>query len=104
MAAERYTGRSPKSPALHEQACAHVPGGNTRSALYWAPFPLYAKAKPEIWQERAGFTQAYQQFQGAADALRSTAQGGDLAKIRERHRDAAKTCVHCHNSFREKTD
>lgn len=40
-AVQRYAGRNPLSRALHDQACAHMPGGNTRSALYWAPFPLY---------------------------------------------------------------
>ena len=63
-----------------------------------------SKAKPEIWQERAKFMQAYQQFQVAADGLWSTAQGSDVAAIRERHRAAAKTCANCHDSFRERVD
>lgn len=40
-AVRSYAERNPSSRELHEQACAHMPGGNTRSALYWAPFPLY---------------------------------------------------------------
>ena len=40
-AVRRYAERNPQSRALHELACASMPGGNTRSALYWAPFPLY---------------------------------------------------------------
>jgi glutamate-1-semialdehyde 2,1-aminomutase len=40
-AAARYADRNPASRALYEQACAYMPGGNTRSALYWSPFPLY---------------------------------------------------------------
>lgn len=40
-AVQRYADRNPRSRALHERACAYMPGGNTRSALYWAPFPLY---------------------------------------------------------------
>lgn len=38
-----YAARHPQSQALHEAARAVMPGGNTRSALYWAPFPLYVK-------------------------------------------------------------
>lgn len=40
-AIQRYARRNPNSRTLHEQARAWMPGGNTRSALYWAPFPLY---------------------------------------------------------------
>jgi len=36
-----YIGRNPTSQSLHARAHSHMPGGNTRSALYWAPFPLY---------------------------------------------------------------
>ncbi len=36
---ERYTAARPKSAALHAKAKAVMPGGNTRSNLYYAPFP-----------------------------------------------------------------
>jgi len=39
-AEELYAARNPKSRALYEEACAALPGGNTRSALYAEPFPL----------------------------------------------------------------
>jgi glutamate-1-semialdehyde 2,1-aminomutase len=39
-AAEQYRARNPKSAALYEEACAAMPGGNTRSAIYAEPFPL----------------------------------------------------------------
>jgi glutamate-1-semialdehyde 2,1-aminomutase len=39
-AAEVYCGRNPKSLAQYEAACAALPGGNTRSAIYAEPFPL----------------------------------------------------------------
>ena len=32
--------RNPKSRAQYEEACAALPGGNTRSAIYAEPFPL----------------------------------------------------------------
>jgi cytochrome c556 len=63
-----------------------------------------SKAKPEIWQQKGKFAQSYQEFQGAVDALWSTAQGSDVAAIKERHRAAAKTCGNCHDSFRERMD
>lgn len=63
-----------------------------------------AASKRGCWQQRAKFTQSYQEFQSAVDALWSTAQGRDVAAIRERHRAAAKTCGNCHDSFRERMD
>jgi glutamate-1-semialdehyde 2,1-aminomutase len=39
-AEELYTARNPKSRALYDKACAALPGGNTRSAIYAEPFPL----------------------------------------------------------------
>jgi glutamate-1-semialdehyde 2,1-aminomutase len=38
-AQEQYRGRNPKSLAQYEEACAALPGGNTRSAIYIEPFP-----------------------------------------------------------------
>jgi len=35
-----YHARNPKSLAQHRQACAAMPGGNTRSAIHVDPFPL----------------------------------------------------------------
>lgn len=39
-AQEQYRARNPKSLAQYEEACAALPGGNTRSAIYAEPFPL----------------------------------------------------------------
>ena len=39
-AQEQYRARNPGSLAIHEEACAALPGGNTRSAIYAEPFPL----------------------------------------------------------------
>jgi glutamate-1-semialdehyde 2,1-aminomutase len=39
-AREAYVARNPKSLARHVEATAVMPGGNTRSVLYYAPFPL----------------------------------------------------------------
>lgn len=37
--AARYRAATPRSQALHEAACAVLPAGNTRSNLYFAPYP-----------------------------------------------------------------
>lgn len=42
-AREQYLRRNPHSGDLHARACQSMPGGNTRSALYWDPFPLYVE-------------------------------------------------------------
>ncbi|HYZ39741.1 MAG TPA: aspartate aminotransferase family protein [Stellaceae bacterium] len=39
-AEELYRARNPKSFARHQEACAVMPGGNTRSAIHVDPFPL----------------------------------------------------------------
>ncbi|KAI3322195.1 class III aminotransferase [Xylariaceae sp. AK1471] len=36
----RYVAANPLSRAAHETATASLPGGNTRSILHWAPYPL----------------------------------------------------------------
>ncbi len=38
-ARDRYVSRRPRSQALHEQARAVMPGGNTRTVLSYGPFP-----------------------------------------------------------------
>ena len=38
-ARERYSAARPKSAAAHERAKAVMPGGNTRSTLFYSPFP-----------------------------------------------------------------
>jgi glutamate-1-semialdehyde 2,1-aminomutase len=39
-AERRYTERRPRTRELHEQARSVLPGGNTRTVLYHAPFPI----------------------------------------------------------------
>jgi len=40
-AVARYQSRNPVSERLQQQATEVLPGGNTRSVLFYAPFPLY---------------------------------------------------------------
>jgi len=39
-AEERFTSANPKSLLQHERACESLPGGNTRTGMHYAPFPL----------------------------------------------------------------
>ncbi len=39
-AEDLYRARNPKSLAQHRQACASMPGGNTRASIHVDPFPL----------------------------------------------------------------
>jgi len=42
-ARNQYVAARPKSAAIHGEACKHLPGGNTRTVLYYGPFPLRAE-------------------------------------------------------------
>ncbi|MFY0611843.1 MAG: aminotransferase class III-fold pyridoxal phosphate-dependent enzyme [Hyphomicrobiaceae bacterium] len=39
-----YASGRPNTRAIHEQACQHLPGGNTRTVLYHGPFPIRVKS------------------------------------------------------------
>ena len=39
-AKQAYVDRNPRSFARHQDACVAMPGGNTRTTLHNAPFPL----------------------------------------------------------------
>jgi glutamate-1-semialdehyde 2,1-aminomutase len=41
-AVERYTAATETSRELYEQACRYMPGGSTRDAVYFPPYPTYA--------------------------------------------------------------
>jgi glutamate-1-semialdehyde 2,1-aminomutase len=43
-AEERFVQRNPKSLECHQKAVKSLPGGNTRSLLHTAPFPLFMKS------------------------------------------------------------
>ena len=42
-AVESFIARNPKSKDVYEQATQSMPGGNTRSVLFYEPFPLAMK-------------------------------------------------------------
>ena len=39
-AEQQYRAANPKSLAQHREACAAMPGGNTRASIHVDPFPL----------------------------------------------------------------
>ena len=39
-----YATRNPRSERLQHEAAKVMPGGNTRSVLYYAPLPLYMQS------------------------------------------------------------
>jgi glutamate-1-semialdehyde 2,1-aminomutase len=39
-AAQRFTANNPKSKSVYDAACAALPGGNSRTVLFYNPFPL----------------------------------------------------------------
>lgn len=43
-AISRFEQRNPQSKALHEHAVRSLPGGNTRTILHTAPFPISMKS------------------------------------------------------------
>jgi len=48
-AKQRFIDRNPNSKRLFDEACGSLPGGNTRTLLYSAPFPICMK-KGEHYQ------------------------------------------------------
>jgi len=47
----RFTEQNPESAARYANACASMPGGNTRSVLHYSPFPLTMQRGegPRLW-------------------------------------------------------
>ncbi|MCG7854069.1 MAG: aminotransferase class III-fold pyridoxal phosphate-dependent enzyme, partial [Methanosarcinaceae archaeon] len=41
---DRYHAKTPTSKAHHDMACAYLPGGDTRTTCYFAPYPTYMKS------------------------------------------------------------
>lgn len=56
-AKESYLARNPKSLARYVEATAVMPGGNTRSVLFYAPFPLgFARGEGACLEDLDGHT------------------------------------------------
>ena len=59
------------------------------------------EARAEIWQKPEDFAAKTQDFQKAAIAFNTAAQGSDLDSIRSAHADLGKSCKGCHDLYRE---
>lgn len=48
---QRYEETTPGSRALYERACTVMPGGTTRTTVYFSPYPLYLErgSGPYVW-------------------------------------------------------
>lgn len=58
------------------------------------------RAKPDIWQDWDGFTEAAEGFETAAGNLAQAAASGDQAAIAAAFGDLGKSCGGCHRPFR----
>ncbi|MCP4392466.1 MAG: hypothetical protein GY802_29510, partial [Gammaproteobacteria bacterium] len=46
---QRYLQKTPASQEAFKRAARVVPGGNSRQAGYWAPYPLTIKSASGAW-------------------------------------------------------
>jgi cytochrome c556 len=60
------------------------------------------KAKPDVWKEKAKFTEHTDKFQAEASKLAAAAKTGDLAQLKNAFGPAAQTCKACHDAFRNR--
>ena len=82
-AVERYVSANPASAARYEEACRSLPGGNTRTVLFYEPFPL-AMAKGEGARLRDLDGHEYRDFLGEYTAgLYGHSHPRILAEVRE---------------------
>ena len=61
-------------------------------------------AKAEIWQKPDDFAAKARDFEQAALAFRTVAQGNDVAAIQAAQGNLGKSCKACHDLYREKDD
>ena len=54
----RYVAANPESKRRHDAAVAHMPGGNTRTVLFYSPFPAGAERRPGLPASRTSTAMA----------------------------------------------
>lgn len=71
---------------------------------YFTPDSNYppTRAKPEVWQKPAEFTQARQKLQDSTEQLLKAAESGNLEQIRPALKNVEESCKSCHQQFRGK--
>ena len=63
---------------------------------------MKTRALPAIWEDRAGFEKAAQDFIDASAKLASVAKGGDEDAMKAQFAATGKTCKGCHDEYRAK--
>lgn len=61
-----------------------------------------SKAKPEIWQDAAGFKQKLEDLKTSAGKLSIAARSGDVNLFKAAYNSTAQTCKACHDGFRNR--
>lgn len=95
-------GRAPFDAKLAQDNAAVL---ETMSKLPWAAFgdgTEGGKAKPEVWKEKAKFSDHSNQFVAESSKLAAAAKTGDLAQLKAAFGPAAQTCKACHDAFRNR--
>lgn len=95
-------GKAPFDARLAQENAAVL---ETVAKLPWAGFgdgTEGGKAKPEVWKEKAKFTEHADKFQAETTKLVAAAKTGDLAQLKAAFGPASQTCKSCHDAFRNR--
>lgn len=79
---------------LSKEVLNHFPAGSEQGGA--------TKAKPEVWKDSTRFKQLGEASHEETLKLKTSVATGDLAAIRLAYRSTAKSCMACHDSFKEK--
>ena len=96
-------GKAPFDAKVAQENAAVL---ETMAKLPWAAFgdgTEGGKAKPEVWKEKAKFTEHADKFQAESAKLVAAAKTGDLAQLKNAFGPAAQSCKACHDVYREKS-
>lgn len=61
-----------------------------------------SRAKPDIWQDPAGFKSKSDDLQNATSKLVSASKSGDLAAFKAAFSNMSQSCKSCHDSYRNR--
>jgi cytochrome c556 len=80
---------------LHRASQLDLPGGFPKGSDEGD-----TDARPEVWSDGDGFKSQFGNFQQAAAALATAAEGGDLEAIKPKFGEVGKACKGCHDKYR----
>ena len=95
-------GKAPFDAKVAQENAAVL---ETVAKLPWAAFgdgTEGGKAKPEVWKEKAKFTEHADKFLAENAKLVAAAKTGDLAQLKTAFGPAAQSCKACHDAFRNR--